>query len=92
MRDSDKGALIASQYARIRLVYGTLDDSDLLEAEAKRADIVLSEYPVYNLVAMVEDALLIIDLTQTGRARIMKTASERSRRVLQPIRLLPPVT
>ncbi|KAI9793670.1 MAG: hypothetical protein M1816_007565 [Peltula sp. TS41687] len=41
VRDSDKGALIASHYSKIRLVYGTLDDSDLLEAEAKEADIVL---------------------------------------------------
>ena len=33
---------MASQYAKVRLVYGTLDDGDLLGQEAKKADIVLS--------------------------------------------------
>ncbi|KAI9676195.1 MAG: hypothetical protein M1817_000940 [Caeruleum heppii] len=41
VRDSDKGAQVASKYPKIRLVYGTLDDADLLETEAKSADIVL---------------------------------------------------
>ncbi|KAL8879153.1 MAG: hypothetical protein Q9198_003185, partial [Flavoplaca austrocitrina] len=41
VRDSDKGAQIASQYPAIRLVYGDLDSSDVLEEEAKKADIVL---------------------------------------------------
>lgn len=41
-RDSDKGAQVASQYAKARLVYGNLDDAELLEEEARKADIVLS--------------------------------------------------
>lgn len=41
VRDSDKGALIASRYPTVRLVYGTFDDAALLEAEAKEADVVL---------------------------------------------------
>ena len=41
VRDSDKGALVASKYPKTRLVYGTLDDSALLEQESARADIVL---------------------------------------------------
>lgn len=41
VRDSDKGAQIASQYPAIRLVYGDLDSSDVLEEEAKKADIIL---------------------------------------------------
>lgn len=43
VRSSDKGAQVASQYSKVRLVYGDLDDLELLEVEAKKADIVLSE-------------------------------------------------
>lgn len=39
-RNSDKGAKIAAQYPSIRLVYGDLDSVDLIEQEAKEADIV----------------------------------------------------
>lgn len=42
VRNSDKGAQVASQYAKARLVYGNLDDGDILGQEAKKADIVLS--------------------------------------------------
>lgn len=42
MRDSEKGSQVASQYSNVRLVYGTLDSHDLLEEQAKKADIVLS--------------------------------------------------
>lgn len=41
VRNSDKGAQVASQYPRIRLVYGGLDNAELLEGEAREADIVL---------------------------------------------------
>ena len=41
VRNSDKGAKIASQYAKIRLVYGTLDDVELLTEESAKADIVV---------------------------------------------------
>ena len=41
VRNSDKGAQVASQYSKIRLVYGSLDDETILEEEAKKADIVL---------------------------------------------------
>ena len=44
VRNSDQGALVASQYEKIRLVYGDLDSVELLEAEAKKADIVLSKW------------------------------------------------
>lgn len=40
VRNSDKGAKVAAQYPKIRLVYGDLDSVDLLEKEAKEADIV----------------------------------------------------
>ncbi|KAK3696893.1 hypothetical protein LTR37_017723 [Vermiconidia calcicola] len=42
VRNSDKGATVAAEYPSIKLVYGDLDNADLLEAEAKKADIVLN--------------------------------------------------
>ncbi|KAI9825085.1 MAG: hypothetical protein M1832_001405 [Thelocarpon impressellum] len=41
VRNSDRGAALASQSPKIKLVYGGLDDAKLLEEEAKKADIVL---------------------------------------------------
>ncbi|KAL8650339.1 MAG: hypothetical protein Q9210_003880 [Variospora velana] len=41
VRDSDKGAQVASQYPNIRLVYGDLDSAETLHEEAKKADVVL---------------------------------------------------
>jgi len=41
VRGSDKGAVVAAAYPKVRLVYGTLEDSKLLEEESARADIVL---------------------------------------------------
>ncbi|KAI9812718.1 MAG: hypothetical protein M1827_004474 [Pycnora praestabilis] len=41
VRNADKGAQVASQYPRVKLVYGDLDSTDLLEREAKVADVVL---------------------------------------------------
>ena len=34
---------MASQFPRVRLVYGNLDSAELLEEEARKADIVLRE-------------------------------------------------
>jgi len=42
VRNSDKGAKVAKVYPKIRLVYGDLDSSDLITAEAQKADIVLN--------------------------------------------------
>lgn len=41
VRNSDKGAQVASQYPSVRLVYGDLDAANVLEQEAREADIVL---------------------------------------------------
>ncbi|KAI9876213.1 MAG: hypothetical protein M1830_007020 [Pleopsidium flavum] len=41
VRNSDKGAQVASQYPKVKLVYSDLDDAALIEEEAKKADIVL---------------------------------------------------
>ncbi|KAL8653039.1 MAG: hypothetical protein Q9226_004010, partial [Calogaya cf. arnoldii] len=41
VQNSEKGAQVASQYPSIRLVYGNLDSAELLEEEARKADIVL---------------------------------------------------
>lgn len=43
VRNSDKGALVAKDYPKVKLVYGDLDSSDLIEEESKKADIVLSK-------------------------------------------------
>lgn len=43
VRNSDRGAQVASQYAKIRLVYGDLSDSQTLEEEAAKADVVVRE-------------------------------------------------
>lgn len=55
VRDSDKGAQVASQYSKVRLVYGDLDDVELLENEARNADVVLSKrklsQPSYTLAS-----------------------------------------
>lgn len=40
VRNSDKGAKVAQNYPKIKLVYGDLDSADLLEEEASKADIV----------------------------------------------------
>ncbi|CAG8970805.1 hypothetical protein HYALB_00001592 [Hymenoscyphus albidus] len=41
VRNSEKGAPVAAAYPKVRLVYGTLDDSELLEKESAAADIVI---------------------------------------------------
>ncbi|KAF1936020.1 NAD dependent epimerase/dehydratase family protein [Clathrospora elynae] len=41
VRNSDKGAKVAAQYPRTRLVYGNLDSTELLTTEASNADIVV---------------------------------------------------
>jgi len=41
VRNPDSGAKVVSVYPKIRLVYGNLDDSALLEEEAAKADIVI---------------------------------------------------
>lgn len=44
VRNSDRGAPVAAAYPKIRLVYGTLEDSELLEEESARADIVIRKH------------------------------------------------
>ena len=42
VRNGDKGVHVASQYSKVKLVYGSLDDTELLEQEATKVDIVMS--------------------------------------------------
>jgi len=44
VRNSDKGSKIAAIYPDIRLVYGDLDATEMLEEEASKADIVYREH------------------------------------------------
>lgn len=41
VRDSNKGALVAASFPKVRLVYGSLEDTALLEEESSKADIVI---------------------------------------------------
>ncbi|KAF2012475.1 NAD(P)-binding protein [Aaosphaeria arxii CBS 175.79] len=41
VRNSDKGAKVASQFSKVRLVYGDLDSTDLLIEEASKAEVVV---------------------------------------------------
>lgn len=43
VRDSDKGALVAATYPKVRLVYGDLSSEDVIQKAAGEADVVLSE-------------------------------------------------
>lgn len=64
VRNSDKGAKVAAQYPKIRLVYGTLDSSDLLSTEASNADIVLHLADCDHLASA---QALVAGLTRSGR-------------------------
>ena len=44
VRNSSKGAKVASQYSNVRLVYGDLESTDLIAEEAKNADIVYRKH------------------------------------------------
>jgi uncharacterized protein YbjT (DUF2867 family) len=46
VRNSEKGGPVAAAFPKIRLVYGGLDDSQLLEDEAARADIVIRKFNI----------------------------------------------
>ena len=41
VRNPERGAPVAAEYPRVRLVYGTLEDSELLEEESAKADVVI---------------------------------------------------
>lgn len=41
VRDQARGNSLKASYPSVRLVYGTLDDADILETEAAKAEIVL---------------------------------------------------
>ena len=46
VRNSDKGAQVAKDYPKFKLVYGDLDSWNLIEEESKKADVVLSKSSV----------------------------------------------
>lgn len=49
VRNSDKGAQVAKEYPKFKLVYGDLDSIELIEEESKKADIVLSKSSLHPL-------------------------------------------
>lgn len=44
VRNSDKGAKVAAEFPRVKLVYGDLDATEMIEEECSKADIVYSEF------------------------------------------------
>jgi N-acetyl-gamma-glutamylphosphate reductase len=46
VRSKDKGEKVKKAYPNVRIVLGGLDDSEILEEEASRADIVLRSTPL----------------------------------------------
>ncbi|EDU40631.1 NAD dependent epimerase dehydratase family protein [Pyrenophora tritici-repentis] len=64
VRNSDKGAKVAAQYPKTRLVYGTLDSTDLLTTEACNADIVLHTADCDHVASATA---LVAGLSQSGR-------------------------
>ena len=50
VRDSKRAAPVAAQHPSVRMVYGTLDDTEILEREAANADIVLRPSSVSTLL------------------------------------------
>jgi len=41
VRNSEKGATVAAEYSSVKLVYGDLDSVELIEEQAREADITL---------------------------------------------------
>ncbi len=72
MRDSEKGSQVASQYLNVRLVYGTLDSDDLLEDEAKKADVVLSMWPPHMRKVSRADELWPLDCANADHEGAVK--------------------
>jgi len=44
VRGRERGAQVAEKYPNARLVYGTNEDSDIIEAESAKADIVIRTF------------------------------------------------
>lgn len=69
VRNSDKGAQIASQYPNIRLVYGDLDSAETLQEEARKADIVLRILPAVLPTMILFFSMFFADCTNSCRLR-----------------------
>ena len=51
VRNTDKGAKVAAQFASVKLVYGDLDSNALIEDESRAADIVCREHTQFSHVS-----------------------------------------
>lgn len=67
VRNSDKGAKVAKEHSSIKLVYGDLDSVDLIEAESKKADIVLSEFGIWYTACDTQPNKFQTSPTQTTK-------------------------
>jgi N-acetyl-gamma-glutamylphosphate reductase len=50
VRDKEKGAEVVKAHPNIRIVHGELEDSELLEEEASKADIILRKCNIWLLL------------------------------------------
>ena len=47
VRSSDQAAQVAKEHPKVKFVYGDLDSTDIIEGEAKKADIVCRKYTLW---------------------------------------------
>lgn len=50
VRDSSKAAAVSKAYPNVRIVLGDLDSASLIEGEASRADVVVSEWSIQTML------------------------------------------
>jgi hypothetical protein len=53
VRNSEKGAVVAAEYPKVRMVYGGLDDGKVLEEEGGKADVVIREFHLFYVTPFV---------------------------------------
>lgn len=78
VRNSDKAASVAKDFGSFKFVYGDLDSAELIEGEAKKADIVLS----MNVEGLIYDPANVHP--QTLQTQTTKAVSTRSCEDLHP--------
>jgi len=77
VRNSEKGAPVAAAFPKIRLVYGGLDDSEVLVEEAARADIVVRKVSLSLLEGITDlDCLQILRMLRTTKVPLKQSARE----------------
>lgn len=80
-RDSAKATILKQAYPDIRIVEGDLDSTDVLENEARSADVVLRMYPFHAIARFALTALDLASTNHIGSAKaILKGLIDKSRK------------